>query len=499
MPSDPMAAVGETSSAKDVIANVVFVHGLGGDKYTTWQSDEKDKRTFWPQWLYDELNSPRNGTSPRPVGVWIMGYPADIFEVLFFSKKRVESVPQRARNLIGTIDARLLERPLIFVTHSLGGILVKQMLRSSKDAGDPRRGAIPKLALSTRLVIFLATPHTGSSMASLARAVPAVGEMVISGLVSTVEWLPIVGWGAKLIRLAAKPLERRSVQRGPFTEALERGDPHLDDLAAWYRHNAQDIGVDTQVYYENEPYGIFGIIVDKDSANPGIPSVDAIGLDANHLSICKPISRNDPGYRSLTGSIEQAIEACPVFKETHLAVLNVGKRFKSLGELPAADRLWATKKVVHPIEKRLGRTTPVDYVSSYGGEGPFDVLPWQEEKSATSDYDLDRIIHNVWHQYQGGLPRDEPTMALRHEAERLKYAESQNPKGLTLIPIYYAARATKTQRDKGRVLLGEGDVADVRATLELVEKLAKKYDMDGGDNERGDTRKALDALLLPAP
>jgi hypothetical protein len=419
--------IGKTHRGSDVIANVVFVHGLGGHNRTTWQYNEKDEATFWPQWLYEDLNASNGGTS-LPVGVWSLGYPAEVFRVLFFSKGRDDSVPQRARDLIDTLVSHsLAERPIVFIAYSLGGVLVKQMLRSSRDAGNPRRGDFPKLALSTRLVLFLATPHTGSSMARLAESVPAVASMVISGLLSTVEWLPL-GW-------VARALARWLVQRGPFTKALERGDPYLEDLTAWYRHNAQEIGVETRAYYENAREKSIAIVVDKDSANPGVSGVEAIPLDANHSSICKPETRNEH-YQRLFSPIQHAIRSCPIFRETHLAVLDVGERFERLAQLASADRMTATKKVVQPIEVRLGRSSPVDYESSVSGKGDFVVEEWQAREAATSPYDLDRIILNVWHEYRGGIPPSDLAGAVRREGERLRATGLDNRQELTLIPLY---------------------------------------------------------------
>lgn len=479
--------IGKNWGGSDVLANVVFVHGLGGDNRTTWQCDESDKKTFWPQWLYEDLNTSRGGASV-PVGVWSLGYPAEVFRVLFFSKERNDSVPERARDLIDTLfGKRLVERPIIFVAHSLGGILVKQMLRSSRDAGNPRGGDFPKLALSTRLVIFLATPHTGSSMARLAESVPAVASMVLSGLLSTVEWLPL-GW-------MGRALARRTVQRGHFTKALGSGDPYLEDLAAWYRHNAQEIGLETRAYYENTRVKGVAIVVDKDSANPGVSGVDAIPLDADHSSICKPQDRTKQHYQRLLSPIQDAIQACPVFKETHLAVLDVGQRFERLAELTIADRMTATKKVVHPIEVRLGRSSEVEYASSASDKGDFVVEDWQMQRAATSPYDLDRIILNVWHQYRGGIAPSDRAAGVRLEVDRLRETGLDNRQELTLIPLYYAARALKVQNEKHGIQLGDSAVTDVQSALALVDTLAKRFNMDGGENGGKDTRKALAALL----
>jgi hypothetical protein len=48
--------IGKSQETKDAIANLVFVHGLGDDYKDTWQSDKKDPKTLWPEWLFDDLN-----------------------------------------------------------------------------------------------------------------------------------------------------------------------------------------------------------------------------------------------------------------------------------------------------------------------------------------------------------------------------------------------------------------------------------------------------------
>ena len=51
-------------SNADREADVVFVHGLGGDAKQTWHPDGKPK-DFWPKWIGEEL--------PH-VGVWSLDY-----------------------------------------------------------------------------------------------------------------------------------------------------------------------------------------------------------------------------------------------------------------------------------------------------------------------------------------------------------------------------------------------------------------------------------------
>ena len=93
--SQKLMRIGENGSDDDVIANVVFVHGLGGDCRETWESSDAEKTPFWPKSLYEDLNNLRDGRGP--VGVWSLGYPAEVFRVLFFSKGRVRTPRQSGR------------------------------------------------------------------------------------------------------------------------------------------------------------------------------------------------------------------------------------------------------------------------------------------------------------------------------------------------------------------------------------------------------------------
>lgn len=56
------------------------------------------------------------------------------------------------------------DRPVIWIGHSMGGLLVKEIIvQAMNDANDD----IKKLALNTRGILFLGTPHKGSSVAKL--------------------------------------------------------------------------------------------------------------------------------------------------------------------------------------------------------------------------------------------------------------------------------------------------------------------------------------------
>ena len=66
-------------------------------------------------------------------------------------------------------------RPLIFVAHSLGGLLVKQaLIESSKQDRDGRDRNLHKACCA---VIFFGTPHRGSPDASLGSIIAGIAKM----------------------------------------------------------------------------------------------------------------------------------------------------------------------------------------------------------------------------------------------------------------------------------------------------------------------------------
>lgn len=120
---------------------------------------------------------------------------------------------------------------------------------------EPREKA---LASSISDVLFLATPHHGADLATLARHL--------------------------------RSLLRASV----IVDDLQAHGAHLESLAEYYKAHAGDFGIQTHAYYET--IGIAGsdmLVVNSTSANPGIGRRPD-GLDRDHGSICKPLQQDDP-------------------------------------------------------------------------------------------------------------------------------------------------------------------------------------------------------------
>ena len=219
--------------------DVVFVHGLGGSFRSTWHPQERsDDNDFWLTWLWQELPE---------LGVWSYGYEAEP------SQWKGSAMPLRAQasNLLDWLEVRELgAKPLCFVAHSMGGLLVNKLLSAAQNF---KRS---ELLNQIKGVVFLATPHAGSDLAD------AITKM---------SWLT-----------------RTTVS----VDELKAHAPQLSDLNEWYRQHAVDLGISTKVFYETKPVkGI--LVVDADSANPGMSDVKPVAIPKNHIDIVKPDSKND--------------------------------------------------------------------------------------------------------------------------------------------------------------------------------------------------------------
>ena len=108
--------------------DIVYIHGLDGDWRETWEA-EGDKDKFWPEWVAEDIPE---------VTVWSLEY--DVPSTLWKAGTSM-SLPDRALNVLAALEASGVgDRDLIFVTHSLGGLLVKQMLPKSQTTLAIRNG-----------------------------------------------------------------------------------------------------------------------------------------------------------------------------------------------------------------------------------------------------------------------------------------------------------------------------------------------------------------------
>ncbi|NEP76829.1 MAG: hypothetical protein F6K39_00700 [Okeania sp. SIO3B3] len=237
--------------------DVIFVHGFDGDPRKTWHPQEKsDDDNFWPAWLGEDLPD---------MGIWSLEYNLKSFEW----KNITMPLADRATNILATLDSyKIGDRPLFFITHSMGGLLVKQMLRHAIDFGIPEWKAILD---QTKGIVFFSTPHSGSNIANLVK---------------------YMGW-----------IFRTTVS----IDELEAHHPRLRELTNVHRNQKKLSKIPIQVYCEKQKIylGDVGVlVVDETSADPGIKGVIPIPLDEDHISICKLKNRESRTYVRVKNFIE---------------------------------------------------------------------------------------------------------------------------------------------------------------------------------------------------
>jgi formylglycine-generating enzyme required for sulfatase activity len=264
-------AVGDERSA----GTVIFVHGLNGDPFKTWGGVEASSPHFWPKWLAGEptlasisIYALRYEAHPSALA----GVSMSLFEYGKSALARLKSAPQ------------LLGAPLAFVCHSLGGLVIKQMI---SEADADRANEVSQLLLDRiAQVVFIATPHQGANL-----------PVFIN------KW----AWFAY----------RPSV----VLRHLEHGNKILLQLGSWYTNFNQGRPTKHLVFWETKKTNGIKIVTDE-SAQPGVPA-EYVPIAANHINIAKPHNRSDLLYTRIRLLLEtlstsrSRVDELNVLREVH--------------------------------------------------------------------------------------------------------------------------------------------------------------------------------------
>lgn len=236
-------------------ADVVFVHGLGGTASESWNYSGRDGTVHWPALLGQKIST---------VNVSLVGYPtAKLGKLLGGSDIGILTAAAGVVDLLA--GRRIGELPIIFVAHSLGGIVVKAALRQCADSTDPRKHAIFS---SSRGVIFFGTPNTGASMGNVCAHLPGLASMQAA--------------------------------------ELSRADALLMELSQWFRSKAGNSRIRAHSFYETERLNGL-IVVDAGSANPGVEGCDPVPVTHNHVDMCKLPSAEHSTFVSVQSFIEATL------------------------------------------------------------------------------------------------------------------------------------------------------------------------------------------------
>lgn len=254
--------------------DIVFVHGLTGKRTKTWLADGAAQP--WPQELLaKDIPEAR---------ILTYGYDADVAH--FIKPAGQNTVFEHATNLNGDLtDLRRrtesLDRPLIFVAHSLGGLVCEQAIVLSYHDFEAEHF----LSVSLLGIIFLGTPHAGSSLSKFALA---LGHIIQFSVVKSPNM--------SNLDVLKKDSEVLAGIQKTFQTAIEK--------RARLEKRRLEIHCCIE---ENTVQGLGRRVVEPDSAAfPGYHTSSTIPAD--HMSMTKFQHSNQVGYKRLSDRLRRWID-----------------------------------------------------------------------------------------------------------------------------------------------------------------------------------------------
>lgn len=244
--------------------DICFVHGLTGDRTTTWTA--QDQSDPWPKTLL-----PCKLTTAR---ILTYGYDAYVVRGSVAGSNRLID---HATNLLNdlTTDRDLhnaASRPIIFVAHSLGGLVCKKAILSSRNNPDAH---LRNVFNHTKGVIFMGTPHKGSWMADWARIPASALGLVKSTNKSLLE----------ILRTDNQLLEAIQIEFWSMIRELQGEGRRLE----------------VTCFYEELGLPVVDKVVSKESAT--LEGYKMISIHANHGDMVRFSSANDNGFTRLLGEL----------------------------------------------------------------------------------------------------------------------------------------------------------------------------------------------------
>ncbi|KAM9435365.1 protein SERAC1 [Clarias gariepinus] len=263
-------------TSEPIKADILFVHGLLGAAFKTWRQKDcdlteveksagiqEDYTECWPKsWLAADCPNLRilSVEYDTHLSDWRAKCPAE---------NQRKSLAYRSGELLRKLKAAGVgDRPVVWVAHSMGGLLVKKMLLDAST--DPELSSLLK---NTKGVLFYSVPHRGTFMAE---------------------------YSVNVRYLLFPSIEVRE---------LCKDSPTLRELNENFLNMARDREFKILSFVETAPTSVGPMInvlvVPAESADLGIG--DLIEVPVDHLNICKPEKKETFLYKQSLQFIQDAL------------------------------------------------------------------------------------------------------------------------------------------------------------------------------------------------
>ncbi|KAF2477229.1 uncharacterized protein BDR25DRAFT_276969 [Lindgomyces ingoldianus] len=258
--TDGPTGIRVVADSSNAVVDIVFVHGLTGNREKTWTHDNG---IFWPAALLSE-----DFPCAR---IMTFGYDADV--VRFWTIASSNRLDDHGKSLAyALLDQRgqVGQRPIIFIAHSLGGLVCEEALNLSS-----KRPDLESILSSSLGIIFMGSPHGGSYLAR---------------------------WGTTVANYV-------NTFRGTNREILNTLQPGASDLQRTeedFQHMLRRDTIKLKVYCFYEALKMndtVGKIVERESAI--LPAYENFSINANHRNMTKVTGRADVGYGQVRSVLER--------------------------------------------------------------------------------------------------------------------------------------------------------------------------------------------------
>ncbi|XP_041783016.1 protein SERAC1 isoform X2 [Anopheles merus] len=272
-PDVPLAADEDAHTGKPTATADGATCSVSGDQWLQESLDSTQRSFCWPmEWL------PKDFPSIRVLGLdyesslsqWsATGCPCEKYDGKL-QKRAAEFLEKLATSDVGQ------DRPIIWVGHSMGGLLIKSIMVQALESPNPK---VRRLAENSRVVMFLGTPHRGSGVAKLKQHTSAL------------------------------------VWPSVEVQELEENSTHLLHLNKSFLRSVDSLGVRRPkiiTLCEGKPTVLTSFklaihVVPESSAR--IDAGDFYLTSEDHLNLSKPICRQSFLYQRLVGAIQEAIRS----------------------------------------------------------------------------------------------------------------------------------------------------------------------------------------------
>ncbi|EPE27487.1 alpha/beta-Hydrolase [Glarea lozoyensis ATCC 20868] len=249
----------------DAIADLIFVHGLGGGSESTWTESHNgtlDPTLYWPKrWLPYE-----DGFSD--VRIHSFGYDSN------WKKESTLNIHDFAKSLLVAImdSPAIIKKnqniPLLFAAHSMGGLVIKKAYILSRSSHE-----YTSIATRTKAMLFLATPHRGSDLGTT----------------------------------FTKILSLSSGSR-PFVTDLQRNSQITQSMNDEFSSLCEDLQLYS--FYETMPTTVGPrkiMVVERDMATLGYTNERTAYLNADHRHVVKFLTPEDVNYKTIRNALAAVI------------------------------------------------------------------------------------------------------------------------------------------------------------------------------------------------